>query len=106
MTYKALTLERDGNIAIVTLNRPEAGNSFDMNMMVEIDDVFKRVAGDRDIRAVILTGAGKYFSTGIDLSMFATPERHRAEDGSSQDVFPTRMTRPTARGPRSRLSSE
>ena len=88
MIYKALTLERDGNIAIVTLNRPEAGNSFDMNMMVEIDDVFKRVAGDRDIRAVILTGAGKYFSTGIDLSMFATPERHRAEDGSSQDVFP------------------
>jgi enoyl-CoA hydratase/carnithine racemase len=88
MTYKALTLEREGPIAIVTLNRPDAGNSFDMNMMVEIDDVIKRVGGDRDIRAVILTGAGKYFSTGIDLSLFVAPERHAAKEGSSEDVFP------------------
>jgi len=88
MTYKALTLEREGPIATITLNRPDAGNSFDMNMMVEIDDVFKRVGEDHDIRAVILTGAGKYFSTGIDLSLFAAPERHTAEEGSSEDVFP------------------
>jgi enoyl-CoA hydratase/carnithine racemase len=88
MTYKALTLEKEGPVATITLNRPDAGNSFDMNMMVEIDDAVKRVGEDRDVRAEILTGAGKYFSTGIDLSLFAAPQRHLEKEGSSEDVFP------------------
>lgn len=74
MGYKALILERDGPIAIITLNRPDAGNALDFRLMVEIDNVFKEVGGDPDIRAVILTGAGKHFSTGIDLGMFTNPE--------------------------------
>jgi len=42
MAYKSLTLEKEGPVAIVTLNRPDAGNSFDFNMMVEYDDVMNR----------------------------------------------------------------
>lgn len=74
MAYKALTLEREGAIAIITLNRPDAGNSFDFRMMAEIDNVMKEVGEDKNVRAVIITGAGKYFSTGIDLSMFTNPQ--------------------------------
>ncbi|MBM3155705.1 MAG: enoyl-CoA hydratase/isomerase family protein [Chloroflexi bacterium] len=74
MAYKALILEKEGPIAIITLNRPSAANSFDFILMVEIDNALKEVAEDNKVRAVILTGAGKYFSTGIDLNMFTNPE--------------------------------
>jgi enoyl-CoA hydratase/carnithine racemase len=74
MAYRALTLEREGAIAIITLNRPDAGNSFDFRLMAEIDNATKDVGEDKNVRAVIITGAGKYFSTGIDLSMFTNPQ--------------------------------
>lgn len=89
MAYKALILEKEGPVAIITLNRPEVGNSFDMTLGAEFDYVIRRLGEDGDIRAVIITGAGKYFSTGIDLSMFATPERHAGEVGGIQDVLPS-----------------
>ncbi|HUV52968.1 MAG TPA: enoyl-CoA hydratase/isomerase family protein [Dehalococcoidia bacterium] len=75
MAYKALILEKDGAVATITLNRPDAGNSFDFRLMVEIDNALKEVAEDNTVRAVILTGAGKFFSTGIDLNMFTNPEK-------------------------------
>jgi enoyl-CoA hydratase/carnithine racemase len=84
MAYKALILEREGPVAIITLNRPEAGNSFDFKMMAEADHVLKHVGADRDVRAVILTGAGKYFTTGIDLAMFTGGGR----PGEGQDADP------------------
>jgi 2-(1,2-epoxy-1,2-dihydrophenyl)acetyl-CoA isomerase len=74
MAYKALILERENHIATITLNRPAAGNSFDFRLMVEIDNAIKEVAEDNNVRAVIITGAGKFFSTGIDLNMFTNPE--------------------------------
>jgi 2-(1,2-epoxy-1,2-dihydrophenyl)acetyl-CoA isomerase len=75
MAYKALILEKEGPVATITLNRPDVGNSFDFRLMAEIDNVLKEVAEDKNVRAVILTGAGKYFSTGIDLTMFTSPEK-------------------------------
>jgi 2-(1,2-epoxy-1,2-dihydrophenyl)acetyl-CoA isomerase len=74
MAYKALILAREGAIAIITLNRPDAGNSFDFRLMSEIDNALKEVGEDKNVRAVIITGAGKYFSTGIDLNMFTNPQ--------------------------------
>ena len=88
MSYKSLILEKEGPIAIIPLNRPDAGNSFDFNMMVEFDDVMRVVGEDTDIRAVIITGTGKHFSTGIDLSMFTDAEGLVAKEGSGADVSP------------------
>jgi 2-(1,2-epoxy-1,2-dihydrophenyl)acetyl-CoA isomerase len=75
MAYKALILEKEGTVAIITLNRPDAGNSFDFRLMEEFDAAVRDVAEDKAVRAVIITGAGKYFSTGIDLNMFTNPEK-------------------------------
>jgi len=55
MAYKALILEKDGPIATITLNRPDAGNALDFRLMVEIDNALKDVGSDDDIRVVILT---------------------------------------------------
>jgi 2-(1,2-epoxy-1,2-dihydrophenyl)acetyl-CoA isomerase len=86
MGYGALILEREGPVAIITLNRPDAGNALDFRLMVEVDNVFKEVGEDSDIRAVILTGAGKHFSTGIDLGMFTNAES--LVDGEEQPPGP------------------
>lgn len=98
MAYKALILGKEGPVAIITLNRPEVGNSFDMTLGAELDYVIRRLGEDGDIRAVIITGAGKYFSTGIDLSMFATPERHASEVGGIQDVLPSEEDQTLGKG--------
>ncbi|MEE8470640.1 MAG: enoyl-CoA hydratase/isomerase family protein [Dehalococcoidia bacterium] len=89
MAYKALILEREGPLAIITLNRPDAGNSFDFRLMVEFDDVFKVVGADPDVRAVIITGAGKHFSTGIDLGMFTDAQGMVEGQGEEQPMGPS-----------------
>jgi 2-(1,2-epoxy-1,2-dihydrophenyl)acetyl-CoA isomerase len=89
MAYKSLILEKEGPIAIVTLNRPDAGNSFDFRLMVEFDDVMRVVGEDPDVRAVIITGSGRHFSTGIDLSMFTDAEGLVEKEGSAAEVTPS-----------------
>jgi 2-(1,2-epoxy-1,2-dihydrophenyl)acetyl-CoA isomerase len=88
MAYQALLFEQEGPVAIVTMNRPDKGNSHDTTLGAEFDHVIRRLAEDRAIRAVIITGAGKYFSTGIDLSMFVAPEQHADSVVGLEDVMP------------------
>lgn len=69
MSYETLTYEVDGDgIATITLDRPEAMNAFTVTMHEELIDVFGRVSADDDARAVIVTGAGRAFCAGMDLS--------------------------------------
>jgi len=55
-------------VATITLNRPDVLNSFRRSMATELQEAFKRVAGDDSLRAVVLTGAGRGFCAGQDLS--------------------------------------
>lgn len=57
----------DGGVAKITLNRPKSGNSQNVAMTYALDDAFMRAARDRSVRCIILTGAGRHFSTGHDL---------------------------------------
>jgi len=68
-----------GNIATVTLNRPEKRNSITPEMMTELDSIFGSLDNNVDVRFVIVTGAGdKAFSTGADLKSFASHDRDSA----------------------------
>ncbi|QIZ78733.1 crotonase/enoyl-CoA hydratase family protein [Ferrimonas lipolytica] len=60
-------LTMDGNVAIVTLNRPEKHNAMDMDMFNALLAVQKRLSKDRSLRGVILNGAGVDFCSGIDV---------------------------------------
>ncbi|MEL6367760.1 MAG: enoyl-CoA hydratase-related protein [Pseudomonadota bacterium] len=60
--------EVTGAVATVTLNRPDAMNSFDQQMRAELTDALRRASSDTSIRAVVLTGAGRGFSAGADLT--------------------------------------
>ena len=63
-----VTVERDGPIAVVTLNRPEAMNALSRGLRAELATVMRALDGDDGIRAVVLTGAGtRAFTAGLDL---------------------------------------
>lgn len=66
--YQNITLERDGPVAIVTFNRPETLNAIESGIRREILEVANEVNSDDSIRVVILTGAGRAFCAGADLS--------------------------------------
>jgi enoyl-CoA hydratase/carnithine racemase len=55
------------NVVLITLNRPERMNAMTRQMFAELEDVGRRLADDRTVRAVIITGAGKGFCAGYDL---------------------------------------
>jgi 2-(1,2-epoxy-1,2-dihydrophenyl)acetyl-CoA isomerase len=59
---------REGSVEVVTLNRPESKNSFSFAVIKELGDHFQRLTLDDEVRAVIITGAGKGFCTGADLN--------------------------------------
>lgn len=60
-------IERDGAVAVVTLNRPDALNSLTDEMKVALRDGLRELADDPAVRAVVLTGNGRGFSAGQDL---------------------------------------
>ncbi len=69
MTYETLVTELESRILTITLNRPEAMNSFTVEMAVELVDVFNSASEDDDVGCIIVTGAGKAFCAGMDLSI-------------------------------------
>lgn len=67
---KRVTIEKDGHIAIVKLNRPEKYNALDIAMFDAIIEAGESINKDESIRAVVLAGEGKVFCAGLDLGMF------------------------------------
>jgi 2-(1,2-epoxy-1,2-dihydrophenyl)acetyl-CoA isomerase len=64
---------RDGGILTITLNRPDALNAFDRAMKESLLKALKAADRDRDVRVVVLTGAGRAFSAGQDLKERSGP---------------------------------
>jgi enoyl-CoA hydratase len=70
-----LTVESDGAVRIVTLNRPDALNAVSTPMQRDLIRVWGQIADDEDARAVVLTGAGRAFSAGGDLDNFLLQQK-------------------------------
>jgi 2-(1,2-epoxy-1,2-dihydrophenyl)acetyl-CoA isomerase len=68
MSEDTVLCEVRGSVALVTLNRPQALNSFTRPMHQSLWATFDRIEADRGIRAAVLTGAGRGFCAGLDLS--------------------------------------
>jgi enoyl-CoA hydratase/carnithine racemase len=67
VTYESILVERDGPVGIVTLNRPDQLNAWDWLMSEEMAHAFAAFDEDDDIRAIVLTGAGRAFCAGAGL---------------------------------------
>lgn len=63
-----ITVEQDGAVLTIALNRPEVHNAMTPTMIAELTAVFQAVASQNDVRVVVLTGNGRSFCAGADLS--------------------------------------
>ncbi len=70
MSYETLELDLSEGVATITMNRPSAANALNLVMAKELGEVAIRCDEDPAIRAVVLTGAGRFFSAGGDISGF------------------------------------
>jgi enoyl-CoA hydratase/carnithine racemase len=68
MKYENICFDTEGELAVVTLNRPNRRNALSLELMLELIDCLGQVETERSCRAVVLAAAGKVFSSGHDLS--------------------------------------
>jgi enoyl-CoA hydratase/carnithine racemase len=66
-SYESIRVERDGRVAHLQLNRPERINALGKAMLLEIHDALDTLEADAEVRAIVLSGAGRGFSSGFDL---------------------------------------
>lgn len=80
------------HIAVVELNRPELLNALDEELMAELDVALTRLAGDEDVHVVILTGAGRGFCSGADMSILSVLAESDSTVAMMKDVSRPVMT--------------
>ena len=83
-------LEKKGNIAVATINRPQALNALNSDVLTDLDELVNVVSADSDIRALVITGSGaKAFVAGADIAEMSTltPAEGEAFGKHGNDVF-------------------
>lgn len=69
MDYETIILQKENGVATVTLNRPEKLNALNEQLILDFIKAFSDISEDRTVRSVIVTGAGRAFCAGGDLSL-------------------------------------
>ena len=78
MTYKHLLIDREENVAVLTINRPEKYNALNDEVVAEISSAMDELAADDGVRAIVIIGAGdKAFISGADVGMLRDLETSR-----------------------------
>ena len=89
MAYSTILYEVEDNVLTLTLNRPDKLNAFTRDMMHELINAFDKADEDDNVRAIIITGAGRGFCAGADLSVgadtFNADVREDRESGLQRD---------------------
>jgi enoyl-CoA hydratase len=90
MNFETLLVERDGAVAIVTINRPKVLNALNTQTITELEQVMRSLQRDDAVRVVVLTGAGeKSFVAGADINELAvlSPAEGQRHGRRGQSVF-------------------
>lgn len=67
MDLKDLIYQREGHVAVITLNRPQRRNALGGTLMADLNAALRDAEADHDVRCIILTGAGEAFCAGLDM---------------------------------------
>jgi len=86
MSEEIVLVERDGPVAIVTMNRPDALNALSHALRGKLVATFRDLAQDDDIRAAVLTGKGRAFTAGVDLKEAGQTGFALGADGGDIDL--------------------
>jgi len=100
MGFEAISVERDGAVERITLDRSATRNAFDDVMVSELTAAFERAGGDPSVRAVVLTGSGDAFSAGADLGWMRRMASYTYEENVADSAAMARMFRSVAGCPR------
>lgn len=89
MGYENLLLKKEGNICILTINRPKALNALNSKVLEELNAAVEQIEKDKDIYVVIITGEGKAFVAGADILEMKdmTPEAAREFANKGLQIF-------------------
>lgn len=68
MPYETILFEKDNGVVTITLNRPERRNAWSYQMRDDVTQALKEITADREVRVLIITGAGESFCSGADVS--------------------------------------
>ncbi len=79
MTYETIQYDVEEHIATVTLNRPGVLNALNARMFDELESVFTKIAADKHLRVVLLTGGDNVFAAGADIKELAQTDRTSGE---------------------------
>lgn len=71
MPDKTVLMDVSAGVAVLTLNRPEAANAMNLDLLSELAEALLKCDESADVRSVVLTGNGRFFSSGGDLAAFA-----------------------------------
>ncbi|MHC1707907.1 MAG: enoyl-CoA hydratase/isomerase family protein [Bacteroidales bacterium] len=87
--WKTLKTEKQGNVLILTINRPEALNALNLLVYKEINEVLDEIDQDTDVKVLIITGEGKAFVAGADIAEMSgmDPEQGYKFSKTGQDTF-------------------
>ena len=91
MSYTLLIYEKFGAIVRITLNRPEVLNALNFDLKREMEAAIEEASVDEDVRAVILTGAGRAFSAGYDISVNYDTEDSKKKTLATVDEWREKM---------------
>ena len=100
MTYQTILLDVKDEVATITLNRPERLNAWTTEMAAELSDALSACNERDEVRAVVITGAGRAFCAGADLGKggdsFASSDEEREEQQRAlrSEVFPWMIDKP------------
>lgn len=83
--FDAITYERRGQVAVLTLNRPDRLNALSAAMRAEVDRALQSARADDEVRALVVTGAGRGFCSGVDLTGDTPLATGREAEGLPQD---------------------
>ena len=74
MAYECILTEKDGAVGVITLNRPEALNAFNNQLMNELTDAVKKFEADGEVGCMVITGSEKAFAAGADIKEMASKD--------------------------------
>ncbi|MCG9881767.1 MAG: enoyl-CoA hydratase-related protein [Bacteroidia bacterium] len=80
MSYETILFDVKEGIASLTLNRPDVFNAFNEQLSADVNDALKKVAKDKSIRVLVISGSGKAFCSGQDLKAIAGSKNRSLSD--------------------------
>jgi enoyl-CoA hydratase len=82
MSFEYIVVEKDGGIGLIKINRPSVYNAVNIEAIVELERAMQAFDEDKDVRVVIVTGEGKAFVSGSDISRLAEMDSMQAHEYS------------------------